>query len=561
MLAEAPDLKQQEPQALSRNTLPAWKALEAHAAAFSSRHLRDLFASDGSGRFDATSVQVLDLLYDFSRQRVTRETLGLLQSLAQACDLPARIAALFAGETVNNTEGRAAMHMALRNRSDRPMQADGQDVMPEVRAQLAKMREFVTGVHQGRILGFTGARFTDVVNIGIGGSDLGIVMVTEALARFRNKGIRLHCVSNVDGVELADTLERINPATTLFVICSKTFTTQETLANANAAREWLIGELGEKGIGHHFVAVSTNHQAMDAFGIAPGSRFTMWDWVGGRYSLWSTVGLSIALSLGMDQFEMMLAGGHEMDEHFRTAPLDRNLPVLMGLLGVWNIDFLGLDSLAVLPYDRRLHRFPAYLQQLEMESNGKSVTRDGKPVGYRTGNVVWGEPGNNAQHSFFQLLHQGTAQVALDFIAPVNGSSRFLQHQDLALANCFAQAEAFAFGQTAEQVGHDLLAKDTPLAEIERLVPHKVHAGNRPASLILVPRLGPRAVGKLIAWYEHKVFVQSVIWDVNPFDQWGVELGKKLATSVTEPVRTGLWPGGPAHVQKLLAQVQRWRGD
>ena len=541
--------------------MPAWESLRTHAAHLAGRHLADLFVADGAARFDAMSVQALDVLYDFSRQRVTRETLGLLLDLARACELPARIAALFSGEPVNETEGRAAMHMALRNRSDRPMFANGTDVMPEVQGQLVKMRDFVTGVHQGRILGFTGARFTDVVNIGIGGSDLGIVMATEALARFRNKGIRLHCVSNVDGVELADALEQVNPATTLFVICSKTFTTQETIANADAAREWLIGELGEKGIAHHFVAVSTNHAAMDAFGIAPELRFTMWDWVGGRYSLWSTVGLSIALSLGMDQFELLLAGGHEMDEHFRTAPLERNLPVLMGLLGVWNIDFLGLDSLAVLPYDRRLHRFPAYLQQLEMESNGKSVTRDGQPVGYMTGNVVWGEPGNNAQHSFFQLLHQGTARVALDFVAPVNGSSRFLQHQDLALANCFAQAEAFAFGQTAEQVRADLQARGTAPAEIDRLVPHKVHAGNRPSSVILVPRMGPRAVGKLIAWYEHKVFVQSVLWNVNPFDQWGVELGKKLATSMNEPVRTGLWPDGPAHMQKLLAQMQRWRGD
>jgi len=545
----------------ARTDLVAWKALETHAASISPRHLRDIYAADPIHRFERMSVAALDMLYDFSRQRVTPETVSLLTALAEDCDLPARIAALFAGEPVNNTEGRAAMHMALRNRSDRPMHADGHDVMPEVRAQLDKMREFVTGVHQGRILGFTGARFTDVVNIGIGGSDLGIVMATEALARFRNRGIRLHCVSNVDGVELADTLEQINPATTLFVICSKTFTTQETLANANAAREWLIGELGEKGIAHHFVAVSTNHAAMDAFGIAPESRFTMWDWVGGRYSLWSTVGLSIALSLGMDQFELVLAGGHEMDEHFRTEPLARNLPVLMGLLGVWNNNFLGLDSLAVLPYDRRLHRFPAYLQQLEMESNGKSVTRAGVPVDYRTGNVVWGEPGNNAQHSFFQLLHQGTAQVAIDFIAPVNGSSRFLKNQDLALANCIAQAEAFAFGQTPDQVRTDLQAKGTAAQEIGRLVPHKVHAGNRPSSLILVPRLGPRAVGKLIAWYEHKVFVQSVIWDVNPFDQWGVELGKKLATSMSEPVRTGHWPEGPAHVQSLLARVQNWRAD
>jgi glucose-6-phosphate isomerase len=545
----------------SRTSLPAWQALETHAAQSASRHLRDLFAADPKSRFGNLSVTALDILYDFSRQRVTPETMSLLLGLAEACDLKSRIGALFAGEPVNNTEGRAAMHMALRNRSDRPMHADGHDVMPEVRAQLEKMRAFVTKVHQGSILGFTGARFTDVVNIGIGGSDLGIVMVTEALARFRNRGIRLHCVSNVDGVELADTLEQINPATTLFVICSKTFTTQETLANANAAREWLIEELGEKGIARHFVAVSTNHAAMDAFGIAPESRFTMWDWVGGRYSLWSTVGLSIALALGMDQFELVLAGGHEMDEHFRMAPLAQNLPVLMGLLGVWNNNFLGLDSLAVLPYDRRLHRFPAYLQQLEMESNGKSVTRAGLPVDYGTGNVVWGEPGNNAQHSFFQLLHQGTAQVALDFIAPVNGSSRFLRHQDLALAKCLAQAEAFAFGQTAEQVRADLQSKGLDAAEIARLTPHKVHVGNRPGSLILVPRLGPKAVGKLIAWYEHKVFVQSVIWDVNPFDQWGVELGKKLANSMNEPVRTGLWPEGPEHVQQVLRQVQRWRAD
>jgi glucose-6-phosphate isomerase len=544
-----------------RTDLPAWKALAAHAAALADQPLTALFAADPAGRFDALSVHELDLLYDFSRQRVTGTTLGLLLDLARQCELPSRIEALFAGEAVNNTEGRAAMHMALRNRSSRPMHAAGIDVMPEVRSQLEKMREFVTGVHQGRVLGFTGARFTDVVNIGIGGSDLGIVMATEAMGRFRNRGIRLHCVSNVDGVELAEALESINPATTLFVVCSKTFTTQETLANANAAREWLIHELGEKAIGHHFVAVSTNHAAMDAFGIAPQSRFTMWDWVGGRYSLWSTVGLSIALALGMDQFELVLAGGHELDEHFRTAPLERNLPVLMGLLGVWNIDFLGLDSLAVLPYDRRLHRFPAYLQQLEMESNGKSVTRDGAPVASATGNVVWGEPGNNAQHSFFQLLHQGTARVALDFIAPVNGSSRFLAHQDLALANCFAQAEAFAFGQSPAQVRADLQAKGLPAAEIERLLPHKVHAGNRPSSLILLPRLGPRALGKLVAWYEHKVFVQSVIWDINPFDQWGVELGKKLASSMSEPVRTGLWPGGPAHMQSLLARVQRWRAD
>jgi len=345
------------------------------------------------------------------------------------------------------------------------------------------------------------------------------------------------------------------------VICSKTFTTLETLSNANAARKWLVSELGEAAVAKHFVAVSTNHQAMDGFGIAPGSRFTMWDWVGGRYSLWSAVGLSIALALGMPLFELLLQGGHEMDEHFRTAPLERNLPVLMGLIGVWNGNFLGCDSLAVLPYDRRLHRFPAYLQQLEMESNGKSVTRDGHAIVYPTGTVVWGEPGSNAQHSFFQLLHQGTAHVAMDFIAPVNASSRFQGQHDLALANCFAQAEAFAFGQTEVQVRDDLRARGTPEPEIERLMPHKVHVGNRPSSLILFPRLGPRALGRLIAWYEHKVFVQSVIWDVNPFDQWGVELGKKLAGSMAPAVQAAAWPDGPRHIQALLEAVRRWRAD
>jgi glucose-6-phosphate isomerase len=543
-----------------RQDSPAWKSLQAHAAKHGGRHLRELFAEDPQ-RFEALSVTALDFLYDFTRQRMTAETIGLLLDLARACDLEGRIRALFAGEAVNNTENRPALHMALRNRSGRPMEAAGRDVMPEVRAELAKMREFVTGVHEGRVTGAGGQRFTDVVNIGIGGSDLGIVMATEALGRFRNRAIRLHCVSNIDGVELAEVMEQVNPATTLFVVCSKTFTTQETLANATSARQWLVGELGEVAVGRHFVAVSTNHTAMDAFGISPQSRFTMWDWVGGRYSLWSAVGLSIALALGWEPFELMLAGGHDLDEHFRTAPLEGNLPVLMGLIGVWNSNFLGIGSLAVLPYDRRLHRFSAYLQQLEMESNGKSVTRDGRAADYGTGTVVWGEPGNNAQHSFFQLLHQGTAQVAMDFIAPVNASSRFQPQHDLALANCFAQAEAFAFGQTADQVRADLESRGATADDVARLVPHKVHAGNRPSSLILLPRIGPRTLGRLIAWYEHKVFVQSVIWDVNPFDQWGVELGKKLAGSMAPAVQKASWTEGPPHIQSLLETVARWRGE
>ncbi len=542
----------------ARSSSRAWQALESHAADMRRHSLRELFASEPN-RFDALHLDALDLLLDYSRQRVTGGTLALLQDLARDCALGERIAALFAGEMVNNTERRAAMHMALRNRSGEPMLAGGEDVMPEVRRELDKMRELVTAVHAGRITGSRGERFTDVVNIGIGGSDLGIFMATEALARYRNRGIRLHCVSNIDGSQLADTLEQVDAGRTLFVVCSKTFTTLETLTNARAARSWLVEELGEAAVPRHFVAVSTNAAAMDEFGIAPRWRFAIWDWVGGRYSLWSAVGLSVALALGMDQFELLLEGAYEMDEHFRSTPPERNLPVLMGLLGIWNRNFLGLESLAVLPYDQRLHRFAAYLQQLEMESNGKRVTRGGEPVPLATGAAVWGEPGSNAQHSFFQLLHQGTAGVALDFLAPVNASSLYASQQDLALANCFAQAEAFAFGQTAEEVSANMSAAGSSAAEIERLLPHKLHPGNRPLSLLLFPRLGPKTLGKLVALYEHKVFVQSVIWDINPFDQWGVELGKKLAGTMTAPVRAAAWPEGPAHLQSLLGYVGRWR--
>lgn len=540
----------------SLTSLPQWQALERHAAESRATHLRDLFAAD-PGRFDRFSRCELNLLFDFSRQRVTGKTLELLLELAEARGLRSRIAAMFSGEKINETEDRAVLHTALRNRSDRPVVLDGQDVMAEVRASLEKMRNFVEGVHGGRIHGATGKSFTDVVNIGIGGSDLGIVMATEALANVRNRNIRLHCVSNIDGVQLADTLQKADPARTLFVICSKTFSTLETLTNAKLARQWIVDHLGEGAPARHFAAVSTNSKAMDAFLIPPQNRFTMWDWVGGRYSIWSAVGLSVALALGMDQFELMLEGGHEMDEHFRTAPLEKNLPVLMGLLGVWNRNFLDMDSLAVLPYDQRLHRFPAYLQQLEMESNGKRVTLDGQPVTYDTGAVLWGEPGSNAQHSFFQLLHQGTARVALDFLAPVNASSPYQQQQNLALANCFAQVQAFAFGQTEEQVRADLAAKGVPEAEIVRLIPHKLHPGNRPSTLILFPRLGPKTLGRLIALYEHKVFTQSVIWGINAFDQWGVELGKKLAESMAPAVENP--ETAESSLRGLLAYVGKWR--
>jgi glucose-6-phosphate isomerase len=536
-----------------------WQKLAAHAADFRRKHLRELFATDPQ-RFSKLSRCELNLLFDFSRQLLDEQTVRLLIALAEERGLRARIDAMFAGEKINSTENRAVLHVALRNRSDRPMPVDGHDVMPEVRASLAKMRAFVDGVHGGRVHGAGGKSFTDVVNIGIGGSDLGIVMATEALANYRNHNVRLHCVSNIDGVQLADVLERVDPARTLFVVCSKTFTTLETLSNAKIARQWIVDRLGEGAPARHFAAVSTNAKAMDAFLIPPQNRFTMWDWVGGRYSVWSAVGLSVALALGMDQFEQLLTGGFEMDEHFRSAPFENNLPVLMGLIGVWNRDFLGCESLAVLPYDQRLHRLPAYLQQLEMESNGKRVTLAGEPVDYGTGAVIWGEPGSNAQHSFFQLLHQGTANVALDFLAPVNGSSPYQQQQNLALANCFAQAQAFALGLTAEQVRAEMSAQGRPEAEIARLVPHRVHPGNRPSSILLFPRLGPKTLGRLIALYEHNVFTQSVIWGSNAFDQWGVELGKKLAQSLAPAVETpGAAASFPEPLQQLLSYVYKWR--
>lgn len=537
--------------------LPHWQRLTAHAAEVRKRPLRETFAAD-PGRATRFSRQEHNLLLDFSRQLIDEHTLELLLDLAQARGLKPAIDAMFAGERINRSEHRAVLHVALRNRSGRPMQLDGQDVMPEVQACLAKMRNFVEGVHGGRIHGSTGKTFTDVVNIGIGGSDLGIVMATEALASYRNRNLRLHCVSNIDGVQIGDVLHQIDPERTLFVVCSKTFTTLETLSNARIARQWVVDRLGEGAPARHFAAVSTNAKALDAFLIPPQNRFPMWDWVGGRYSVWSAVGLSVALALGMDQFELMLEGGHEMDQHFRTAPFQDNLPVLMGLLAVWNRNFLGMDSLAVLPYDQRLHRFPAYLQQLEMESNGKRATPTGELVDYDTGAVIWGEPGSNAQHSFFQLLHQGTANVALDFLAPVNGSGAYPEQQVLALANCFAQAQAFAFGQTEADIRKDLEGKGLSEEQIRELVPQKLHPGNRPSSILLFSRLGPKTLGRLIALYEHKVYTQSVIWGINAFDQWGVELGKKLAESLVPVIEAPQTNTDPA-LAGLMAHVARWR--
>ncbi len=461
---------------------------------------------------------------------------------------------------MNNTEKRPALHTALRRDPKRPLVVGGRDLMQDVAAERAKLEAFVHGVHSGAIAGATGQAFRTIVNIGIGGSDLGPVMAVEALARFRNRDLDVRFVSNIDGCQIADVVASVDPARTLFVICSKTFTTLETMSNARIAREWIAERLGEGALAKHFAAVSTNHKAMDEFGVNADYRFTMWDWVGGRYSIWSSIGLALALAVGTEHFKAFLGGGAAIDEHFASAPFTQNLPVLMGLLGVWNVNFLGAASHAVLPYDQRLHRFPAYLQQLEMESNGKHVSRDGKLVEHATGPVLWGEPGSNAQHSFFQLLHQGTAEVAMDFIAPVRASNPHQEQQNLALANCFAQAEAFARGQTQAQVRAELATKGVTGPELEALVPHKVHPGNRACSVLLCQRLDPATLGKLIALYEHKVYVQSVLWDINPFDQWGVELGKKLADKLAPAVRDPTAAGAqPPGVRGLLEYVKRWQ--
>ena len=510
-------------------TLPAWKALEAHHAEVGGRHLRDLFARD-PGRARRYMAGAAGLRLDFSRQRILRETLRLLVTLARQAGVESLRDRMFAGEHINTTEDRAALHVALRAaRRDRFHDGE-QDCTADVHAVLDRMERFVGSVHHGEIRGHGSRRpFADAVNIGIGGSDLGIEMALGALHHHRHRDLRVHTVSNIDGTQLADVLEQVDPRRTLFVVCSKTFTTQETMTNALAARDWLEAKLGSGATGRQFAAVSTNHEAMDAFGIHPDYRFGFWDWVGGRYSVWSAVGLSVALGIGMDNFRRFLAGGRDMDRHFLSAPLAENLPVLLALLSVWNNDFLGAESQVILPYDARLGRFPAFLQQMHMESNGKRVRRDGAATGVPTGTIIWGEAGNNAQHSFYQLLHQGTRLVPADFIAPDNGSSRFQKQHRLALINMRAQAEALAIGQNEQDVLSELLAAGVSAREAEAMAPHKVHLGNRPSTLITFDRLDPRRLGALTALYEHKVFVEGAIWGINSFDQWGVELGKRLA--------------------------------
>jgi glucose-6-phosphate isomerase len=440
---------------------------------------------------------------------------------------------MFAGEKINTTEGRAVLHVALRNRSGRPIYVDGQDVMPEVREVLARMRGFTEAIRSGALRGATGERFTDVVNVGIGGSDLGPAMAAQALRPDWQEGLSAHFVSNVDGAHLVETLRGLDARRTLFVVASKTFTTQETLLNARSARGWLVEKLGEAAVGRHFAAVSTASKEVAAFGIEPDRMFGFWDWVGGRYSLWSAIGLPLALVVGMDRFEELLAGGHDVDEQFRTAPLEQNAPAILGLLGVWNQSFLGAHALAVLPYDQALGRLPAFLQQADMESNGKRVDRDGRPVhGYETGPILFGEPGTNGQHAFYQLIHQGTRLVPCDFLAPAQSRRPLGRHHTVLLANFVAQTEALAMGKTEEEARAELVAQGLPPDRVAALLPHKVFPGNRPTTTILFPRLDARALGRLIALYEHRIFVQGAIWNVNSYDQWGVELGKQLAKRI-----------------------------
>ncbi len=518
---------------MSKTTLlPAWDALKEHQQAIEKLHLRELFAEDPQ-RFERFSLQLESILFDYSKHRITTTTRQLLIALAEQAGLQEKIERMFRGEKINRTEQRAALHIALRNRSNQPILVDGQNVMPLVNEALEKMRSFCNRVRSGRWIGYTGRAVTDIVNIGIGGSDLGPLMVTEALKPYGHPNLHFHFVSNVDATHLSETLQPLDPETTLFLIASKTFTTQETLANAHSARDWLLASLhDEDAIAQHFAAISTNTRLVSEFGINPENMFGFWDWVGGRYSLWSSIGLSIALQIGMDNFAELLGGAHLVDEHFRHTPFERNIPVLMGLLGIWYNNFWGADSYVILPYDQYLHRFPAYLQQGDMESSGKRVTLDGSEVDYSTGPIIWGEPGTNGQHAFYQLIHQGTKLIPADFLAPVESHNPLGKHHQLLLSNFFAQPEALMSGKTAAEARAEMEAEGLPAERIEQLLPHKVFPGNRPSSSFLFQKLTPHTLGMLIALYEHKIFTQGAIWDINPFDQWGVELGKQLAKKI-----------------------------
>ena len=538
-----------------------WQALAAHWQAIEPLHMRDMFREDPE-RAERFSMEAAGLFLDYSKNRITDESLELLLELARAVDLPGRIGKMFAGERINSTEDRAVLHVALRNRSDRPIYCCGANVMPEVQRVLAQMERFVNAVRGGDWKGCTGRTITDVINIGIGGSNLGPLMVVEALRPYGDKGPRLHFVSNVDGTHIVETLKQVAPETTLFIVASKTFTTQETMTNANTARDWFVARVSDRSaIARHFVAVSTNAEAVANFGIDTDHMFGFWDWVGGRYSLWSAIGLPIALALGMPHFYELLEGAHALDEHFRTAPLQKNMPVLMGLLGVWYTDFAGCATQAILPYDQYLSYLPSYLQQADMESNGKRVTHAGVEVDYPTGPVVWGEPGTDGQHAFYQLIHQGTQLIPADFIAPIESQNPVGDHHAKLLANFLAQPEALMNGRTDEAAAAEMRHAGLSDERVAALTPHRVFPGNRPTNSLLFDRLTPRRLGALIALYEHKIFVQGTIWDIDSFDQWGVELGKKLADVILAELRGESKPAPhDASTRRLIERVRRHGG-
>ncbi|MDP5254312.1 MULTISPECIES: glucose-6-phosphate isomerase [unclassified Vibrio] len=510
----------------------AWQALTDHFASAKDFDLKTLFADDAQ-RFDKFSTRFnSDFLVDYSKNLITEETLSHLLNLAKETDVESAIEAMFSGQTINQTESRSVLHVALRNRSNDPIFVDGKDVMPDVNAVLEKMKSFSERVISGQWTGYTGKAITDIVNIGIGGSDLGPYMVTEALEPYKNH-LNAHFVSNVDGTHMAEALKGLNPETTLFLVASKTFTTQETMTNAHTARDWFLAEAKEQAhVAKHFVALSTNAEAVAEFGIDTDNMFEFWDWVGGRYSLWSAIGLSIVLSIGYDNFVELLSGAHEMDQHFKTTEFDKNIPVLLALIGLWYNNFHGAETEAILPYDQYMHRFAAYFQQGNMESNGKYVDRNGNPVDYQTGPIIWGEPGTNGQHAFYQLIHQGTKLIPCDFIAPAVSHNPVSDHHQKLMSNFFAQTEALAFGKSLETVKEELVAAGKSEAEVAQIAPFKVFEGNRPTNSILLKSITPRSLGQLIAMYEHKIFVQGVILNIFTFDQWGVELGKQLANQI-----------------------------
>jgi len=510
----------------------SWQKLKAHFETMSSVQMKQLFDADPE-RFKKFSLRFNDLLIDFSKNIITKETMELLDGLAEECELRQAIDSKFNGQPINATEGRAVLHTALRNKSDRPIMVDGDDVMPDVKSALAKMKTFADKVTSGNWQGFTGKPIKHIVNIGIGGSDLGPVMVTEALTPYATHGISTHFVSNVDGSHISETLKKVNAEETLFMIASKTFTTQETMTNAHSARTWLLNQgASEVDIAKHFVALSTNAEAVSAFGIDTNNMFEFWDWVGGRYSLWSSIGLSIACTIGFDNFDELLTGAFEMDQHFQKAEFHENIPVILALIGIWYSNFFGSESEAILPYDQYMHRFAAYFQQGNMESNGKYIGRDGKPVGYQTGPIVWGEPGTNGQHAFYQLIHQGTKLIPCDFMAPAQSHNAISDHHSKLLSNFFAQTEALMKGKSYAEVVTELEQQGKSKEDIEKLAPFKVFEGNKPTNSILFRKLTPKVLGHLIAMYEHKIFVQGVIWNIYSFDQWGVELGKVLAKNI-----------------------------